>query len=132
MHTLGLPDYNNTDREYVDEDEDLVTNVIGHRYGCHFSLCRKPLRRHEIYREAFEELKREKDTGYIMITYGLNFDDLAEQFKMERYQQISVPIHQVTLFARSDVRGVVKGSLLARSHLQSIFTQHRSKLMANN
>ena len=85
-----------------------------------------------MYREAFEELKREENTGYIMITYGLNFDDLAEQFKMERYQQISVPIHQVTLFARSDVRGVVKGSLLARSHLQSIFSQHRSKLVGNN
>ena len=29
VQTLGLPDYNNTEREPDDEDEDLVTNVIG-------------------------------------------------------------------------------------------------------
>jgi len=31
-----------------------------------------------MYKEAFDELKREDNTGYILITYGLNFDDLAE------------------------------------------------------
>jgi hypothetical protein len=37
------------------------------------------------YDEAFEELRRPVDIGHIMITSVLTFDDLAEQFKMERY-----------------------------------------------
>ncbi len=43
-------------------------------------------RRRNEYQEALNELKREVDIGQILITYGLNFDDLQEQFKLERYQ----------------------------------------------
>ena len=94
-------------------------------------LIRSELARRNIggdYEEAFEELKRTVDIGHIMITYGLNFDDLVEQFKMERYQQISVPLHQVSLFSRSDVKGTVRGSLLARTHLPSIFSPAKARM----
>jgi len=37
------------------------------------------------YDEAFKELYKDVDIGSIMITSVLHFDDLFDQFKMERY-----------------------------------------------
>lgn len=35
--------------------------------------------------KAIDELKKPQDVGHIMITSVLTFDDMVEQFKMERY-----------------------------------------------
>ena len=112
----------------------IISQLVGLQHL--YNVC-APLVADEESRITMEAIKDMKfDSSQInpqqVIVLNLKREMLDEQFKMERYQQISVPIHQVTLFARSDVRGVVKGSLLARSHLQSIFSQHRSKLVGNN
>ena len=73
------------------------------------------------YHEAFEELKSTGDTGFITVTSVLTFDDLFDQFRLERYQQISVPLHQLNLFQKTEVIGYIKGSLLARSNLSPLF-----------
>jgi len=98
----------------VDElDDDKVTNVLSTT---------------QEYNEVFAELKRDDATGHILITSVLNFDDMADQLKMERYQQTSVPLHQVTLFAKTNIKGKVSGSLLARSHLSPLFSHNRARM----
>ena len=101
----------------LEGSEEIITNVLGEKNDLQYYNQRK-----DEYEEAFRELKKEQDIGSILITYGLNFDDLHDHFKMERFQQISIPLHQVTLFSRSDVKGKIKGSLLARTNLPSIFS----------
>lgn len=77
------------------------------------------------------EIKEPGDIGYITVTSVLTFDDLVDQFRMERFQQISVPIHQVKLFQKSEVIGKVNGSLLARSNLGPLFQQTYAKVAAH-
>ncbi|TNV80135.1 hypothetical protein FGO68_gene1457 [Halteria grandinella] len=102
LSTQGQNYYNSSEDLYTDEDEDYIVNRL-----------QIPLGRSNLDL-AFDELKQHKNLGSITITSVLTFDDLQEQFRMERYQQVSVPLHQLNLFPKQGVKGVVRGSLLAR------------------
>jgi len=74
--------------------------------------------------KAFEEFKNEKNINYISINTVVNFDDLADYFKLERFDSTSSPIHQINVFPRADVRATVRGALLARMQ-GTTASQHR-------
>lgn len=50
-----------------------------------FVIFRKEEEKDE-QKEAFKDLESDSNIGYIQITSVLTFDDLVDQFRMERYQ----------------------------------------------
>ncbi|CDW79157.1 UNKNOWN [Stylonychia lemnae] len=75
--------------------------------------------------KAFNSLKSYENTNNIYLTTLINFDDLYENFKYERYESTSFPIHAFAIFQRTNVKGVIKGDILAKFQQQNIFKGSR-------
>ena len=52
-----------------------------------------------IVSRAFESLKSEENTGEVVITQTLNFDDLIDHFRNERFESTSFPVHSILLLS---------------------------------